>query len=304
MITPEFVRCKICRGTSVYLCDTHNEHSRTATLHHYRCTECGVVFVADRVGQEELAEAYSSLDPAQYYEEIGKQNERKFEACIKDLSALAPLESRILDLGTGNGQFVEKLVSRGFKNVSCHEIPGSDLSRVERLGCGTYRDYDYATIPSETFDLVTLLDVAEHVPDPQYLFLSCHRVLRRGGKVYLHTPVVTRFDRLMHRVQKVPVVRKFGQVWQRARTSIFHLQNYTPKALEALLRGSGFEKVSIRVGNELSWPVSSYVKVYLCEKHGVPIALAPIMTLCIYPLVGTNFFNRNKAIAWAEKAEG
>ena len=49
--------------------------------------------------------------------------------------------------------------------------------------------YDFDSV-SETYDLVTILDVVEHVP-PQAvmeMMLHCHRVLRPGGEVVITTP--------------------------------------------------------------------------------------------------------------------
>lgn len=296
--------CKICSGPSRFLCATPNEHSRTRTILHYRCSECGLVFVGNDFDNEELGQAYSTLDQASYYDDIRVENRRKMQSCIDDLTRLVTRESRILDLGTGDGEFLDMLRSAGFTQVAGHEIPGSpDLSRFTQLGCTLYRDFDYSTVPSGNFDVVTLLDVAEHVPDPGFLFRSCHRMLADGGTVYLHTPVVTPLDRLMHRAQKVPVVSRIGRMWQRSRTSIFHLQNYSRAALIHALHSAGFSEITVTIRNELSWPLTSYVRVYLCEKQGLPLGLAKFLTPFLYPFLATDTFNANKAISWAYKRE-
>jgi len=291
----------VCESPSEYLCPTPNEHSRTSTLHHYRCSGCGMVFVGDAIDEEELQEAYASLDTGAYYTEIRTQNLKKFRTSLADLSSLADKTSRIIDIGTGDGEFLEVLLEAGFARVSGHEIPGSDLSRIERRGCTTYRDFDYASIPANGFDVVTFLDVAEHVLDPQHLFTSCNRILRERGILYFHVPLVTPLDRLMHRMQQVPVLRSIGRIWQRSRTSVFHLQNFTGKSLTLLLERAGFVDISLVARNELSWPVTRYLRVYLCEKHGLPQFLAPVLAALVYPVLGSKLLNANKAIVWARK---
>ena len=55
------------------------------------------------------------------------------------------------------------------------------------------------------------------------------------------------------------------------------------------------------VRNELSWPVSRYVRSYLVEKQGLPGFLAPLITAMAYPFLATDTFNANKAIVRARK---
>jgi SAM-dependent methyltransferase len=302
MANPSSPPCKVCGSSTALVGQTPNEHSKTSPLHHFRCTACGLVFVGDHIEVDELGQAYGGLDQGSYYEEIKIENNRKMQASVDDLRRLASPTSRILDLGTGNGRFLEMLLDAGFQHVDGHEIPSSgDFAALRGRGCTMYEDFDYSTIPSNSYDVVTLLDVAEHVPDPLFLFRNCFRILKPGGTVYVHTPVVTRMDRGMHALQKLPVLRKVGQTWQRGRTSIFHLQNYTRAALDKALGSAGFHDITLKIRNELSWPVSRYVRVYLCQKLHLPEGLAPVLTPLFYPLLATNTFNANKAIVWARK---
>ena len=296
--------CRVCDShNTVYLCDTHNEHSKTMTINHYRCNECGSVFVGNDIGSEELGVAYSTLDSKKYYDEIKSENRKKMATAIGHLKDLISKNDNIIDVGTGDGFFVELLNEAGFENVSAHEIQGSDLSNIREITNHIYQDFDYSSIPSNHFNAVTLLDVVEHVIDPRYLINTCGRILKRDGVIYFHTPVVTRTDRLMHYLQKVPVLKKAGTIWQRGRTSIFHLENYTPKSLTILLKGAGFYDIRIEVKNELSWPVTRYIRTYLLEKQGLPGFVAPFFTPLFYPLLATDLFNANKAIVSARKAE-
>jgi hypothetical protein len=190
----------------------------------------------------------------------------------------------------------------GFKDVSAHEIQGSDLSKIRNIAHHIYQDFDYSSIPSGEFDAVTLLDVVEHVIDPRYLIRMCSPILKAGGVIYFHTPVVTRTDRMMHVFQKLPILKRIGAVWQRGRTSIFHLENYTPKAIGMLLEGAGFHDITVEVRNELSWPVTRYVRTYLLEKQGLPGVMAPAFTPFFYPILATSTLNAKKAIVSARKS--
>jgi 2-polyprenyl-3-methyl-5-hydroxy-6-metoxy-1,4-benzoquinol methylase len=283
------------------VCDVPNEHSKTATISSYRCSECGLVFVGNNISDDELADAYGGLELGDYYDEIAAENREKMRTAAVNLKKFADAESRIIDIGTGNGEFLKILHEADFKNVSGHEIPGSDLTSVRALAENIYEDHDYSTIPSEQFDIVTLLDVVEHVRDPQFLIDQCFRILKPGGHIYFHTPVVTRTDRMMHRIAKLPAASKIARTWLRGRTSIFHLQNYSRSSIGILLDRPGFELKEFEIKNELSWPVGMYVRVYVSGRLGLPNAAGKLLTPFVYPLIATKFFNANKSIVLAQK---
>jgi SAM-dependent methyltransferase len=298
-------RCKICGGSGKFICTTRNEHGSVKEIQNYRCVKCGLVFVGNVLTDNQLNEAYSTIDWENYYSEIKKENAAKIKSACLSLKGLTTGDSskRILDIGCGNGEFLQALRDEGYVSLAGHEIPGIDLRHLELMDIKVYRDMDWSSIPSSAFDVITMLDVAEHVRRPVELFEQCFRMLRMGGHLYFHTPVVTKLDRTMHRMAVLPVIGKLGRIWQRGRTSIFHLQNYTDKSLLLALSRVGFAEIQIRKRNELSWPLRRYVRVYLCEKQHLPSGLAPILAPLFYPLLATDFFNSNKGIVTAQKLE-
>jgi len=295
--------CKICGASSKFVCTVPNGLGRVRAIHIYRCLDCGLVFVGNNLTDDEIGEAYGLLDSATYYSEIERENAAKCRSASRQVRELTQGDrtKKILDIGCGNGQFLEQLRREGNQALSGHEIPGSDLSRLESLGIRLYRDMDWSSVPSAEFDVITLLDVAEHVPRPKHLFTQCFRMLKPGGYLYFHTPVVTRFDRMMQSLARLPVLGKAGRVWQQGRTNIFHLQNYTDAAVRIALRGAGFPECRVERRNELSWPLGRYIRVHLCENQGMPSALAPVMTAVLWPLLATDQLNANKGIVTARK---
>ena len=295
-------KCKVCGGESYYLCATPNTHGEISTIHHCRCRVCGLVFVGNAITFEQLGAAYATLDTKSYYREVGETEERKFAASLRDLRQLSLSPSgSLIDIGTGNGAFLLFAKEHGFQNLSGHDIPGEDTAELAQSEIPVYKDFDYTAIPSSSFDAATLLDVMEHVPDPHRVARAVYRILKPGGILYFHSPSVTLTDRIMHVIQKLPLIGKIGRVWQQGRTSIFHLQNYTPRSIELVLRQANFDAIAIRRENELSWPVRRYVKVYLCDKQGLPASLSYLLTPFLYPFLATSLFNPNKAIVSARK---
>lgn len=289
--------------TVEFICTTANHHSSTREIEVFRCRRCGLVFVANELTDEELETAYGSLDSTQYYSEIARENHEKMRTAAANILKFADGDARVIDIGTGDGEFLRVLRESGFTSVSGHEIAGADLSGVKAIADDLYEDFDYSSIPDDAFDVVTMLDVVEHVRDPKYLLSQCRRILRPGGHIYFHTPVVTRTDRAMHRLAKLPPTRRISQLWQSGRTSVFHLQNYTRVAISKLLKETGFRLVDLQVCNELSWPVGRYVRVYLTDKAGLPAAASRLLSPMFYPFLATDLFNANKSIVTARKPE-
>jgi 2-polyprenyl-3-methyl-5-hydroxy-6-metoxy-1,4-benzoquinol methylase len=288
--------CRVCGSQRNHLlCRNRNEHSRTLWLDSFRCDACGSVFVGNEIAGAELAEAYAGFDHATYYRETAAASAAKFAKAAKDIARFAAPPAAILDIGGGDGAFLCALKEQGFAQLSLHEIPGGELPDLSGLAAAIYRDEDYASLPAAAFDIVTLMDVIEHVRDPGAAFAAARRALRQGGFLYVHTPVVTVLDRLMQAVQRMPLIGGVGRAWQRARTSIFHLQIYTPQALRALAQRNGFDVTRLDTVNELSWPVERYVRIYLAGKAGLPAALIPVVAYLLAPLLRSRL-NANKAV--------
>jgi 2-polyprenyl-6-hydroxyphenyl methylase/3-demethylubiquinone-9 3-methyltransferase len=101
---------------------------------------------------------------------------------------------RVLDIGCGGGLLTEGMASRGA------DVTGIDLSErplgVARLHLhesGLKVDYrhlsaeDCAREMPASFDVVTCLEMLEHVPDPSSIVAACATLVKPGGQVFFST---------------------------------------------------------------------------------------------------------------------
>ena len=109
-------------------------------------------------------------------------------------SAVGLRGKRVLDVGCGGGLLSEGMAVRGA------DVTGIDLSekalgvaRLHLLESGQKVDYRKvaaeqlaAEIPA-AFDIVTCLEMLEHVPDPASIVASCARLVKPGGRVFFST---------------------------------------------------------------------------------------------------------------------
>jgi 2-polyprenyl-3-methyl-5-hydroxy-6-metoxy-1,4-benzoquinol methylase len=108
---------------------------------------------------------------------------------------------RLLDVGCGNGIFLDCMRSRGW-NVQGAEVDRKSALIAKRtfgipVHIGTLEEAKY---PNGYFDAITLNHVIEHVYDPIGLLKECYRILKPGGFIVAVTPNVksighTRFER-------------------------------------------------------------------------------------------------------------
>lgn len=101
---------------------------------------------------------------------------------------------KVLDVGCGGGILAESMATRGAL------VTGIDLSdkalsvaRLHLLESGQKVDYrkiaaeELADGMPDAFDIVTCLEMLEHVPDPASTVRACARLVRPGGRVFFST---------------------------------------------------------------------------------------------------------------------
>ena len=108
---------------------------------------------------------------------------------------LAPISARkVLDVGCGGGILAEAMAQRGGK------VKGIDLSERALKVAALHQlesrvNVDYEKIPAEElaarepgqYDIVTCMELLEHVPDPASTVAACAALARPGGHLFFST---------------------------------------------------------------------------------------------------------------------
>lgn len=161
-----------------------------------------------------------------------------------DPTARYPLKGKTaLDVGCGAGLLCEPLARLGGAVTGVDAAPENiDAARTHAAGSGLDIDYRSGEIGSQgtgTFDLVTSMEVIEHVADPAVFLAQLVARLAPGGLMLLSTPNRTAQSRLL----LVEAAERFGQV---PRGTHNWDQFLTPEELEALLTDAGMRVTAMR----------------------------------------------------------
>jgi 2-polyprenyl-6-hydroxyphenyl methylase/3-demethylubiquinone-9 3-methyltransferase len=95
---------------------------------------------------------------------------------------------RILDVGCGGGILAEAMAAKGAHvtgiDLADKPLKVAMLHRLESGATVEYRNVAVEAIAAEapdTFDVVTCMEMLEHVPDPSSVVASCARLAKPGG---------------------------------------------------------------------------------------------------------------------------
>jgi SAM-dependent methyltransferase len=199
------------------------------------CDQCGVHYGAqipanlDDVYKNPAYVSYSKEDSDDHYnyrrERFGRERVQILE---RHCGALH--DKKLVDIGCGNGYFISVAKDH------CGQTFGTEFSdrlrtfAAQKTGLPIFSE-SLDQLPETGFDIVTMFDVIEHVPDPNPFIAAVDRILNPGGHLLLFTP---NFD-------------SFGIRVMEHRSSIIdpteHIILYTLRSLRFLAHRFGYEVV-------------------------------------------------------------
>jgi SAM-dependent methyltransferase len=153
---------------------------------HYRlmkCKTCGLVRSDPIADPALLAQLYHE-STFTYKDEVADLK-RTYGRYLAKLDEYAARKDTLLEIGCGNGFFLQQALAQGYRSVRGVEPSRAAVSQAapevrDSIVCDLMRLGLFA--PGE-FDVICLFQVFDHVPDPGTLLDACFAALRPGGLV-------------------------------------------------------------------------------------------------------------------------
>ena len=207
-----------------------------------QCASCGIQHQRVELSKQEYFDFYKHSYHTETQAELGlSPYETRYahdrtiaELRFKEYQELLTPGSRILDIGSSNNAFVDFMNERGFKTN------GVELGEQITATATTTYNKDLLDIhfPPNSFDMITMHDVFEHLITPIDYLRECCKILSDGGRLVIDFPHYFTEAGLHH--------------WR----PIQHLWYFTVEELKRVIEQYGFEVTDIKI------PVDSKVVVY------------------------------------------
>ena len=234
------------------------------------CRLCRTFFVApfpDDISLSALYETSAAEFQSKYFEGFQSLRSRSFARGLETLSRLGR-RGILLDIGTGLGFFLTQARRTGW------EVEGLELSeRLARYARQTLKlpvqvgTLHGASFTKAHYDVITLWDVMEHLPNPKGVLLRIRDLLVPRGVVVIRTPLC---DSLIPRTLDLLYRLSFGRV-RFGFEKLFkeHLFHFSERGLRQLVEGCGFrileayreDYVDVRALRHKEWAQNPFVRL-------------------------------------------
>lgn len=210
-----------------------------------RCASCDLAFIADPPAPASLAAMYQASNDyhASLHDPASRDYARMADVARQHLAFVRRWASRgrLLDVGCSTGLFLNEARQAGFDPYGV-EFSASSAQFARDHFDVQVTDGDIHAVASEpeSYDIVTMFDVIEHVRDPAGDIAAAYRLLRPGGTFILSTPNI---DGLFPRASE-PLARPLGY-WPHVEPP-WHLYQFSVRTLSAMLERRGFATLGTR----------------------------------------------------------
>ncbi|SHH26689.1 class I SAM-dependent methyltransferase [Flavobacterium johnsoniae] len=156
-------------------------------------------------------------------------------------------KGKILDIGAGTGDFLLTAKNDGWNVIG---IEPSDRAKNIAKQKGISFAEETASLENNSFDVITMWHVLEHVPNLELQIQELKRLLKPTGTLIVAVPNFKSFD-----------AEHYGEFWAAFDVPI-HFWHFSKKAIKSL-----FEKVDMKLKKVLPMKFDSFYVSLLSEKY-------------------------------------
>ncbi len=250
--------CPICNASEFKLfleCKDYTVSQETFKI--VECNSCGFKFTNPRPEENRLGEYYKSEEYISHsntkkgFINSAYQIVRKY-TLLKKLQLISEFfkTGNILDIGCGTGEFLNTLKEAKWDTMGIEPSESVRRMAIENYGLDVGGEEGLKELTAESFDVITMWHVLEHVPHLNERVEELKRLLKPKGVLVVAVPNCSSLD-----------AKKYGQYWA-AYDVPRHLYHFSPKDIESL-----FKRHKMNVFRTLPMVFDSFYVSLLSEKY-------------------------------------
>jgi len=223
-----------------------NQHDLKFPVDVRQCRRCKVLFRSPRPSQAAIKASYDrGLNYERWqHEESGR--DAMWDVRLRLIKRQSPA-SRLLDIGTGDGRFLEAASRHGF-SVDATELSDTGIQYAATRGFtvrkGQVTEIDFN---GRQYDVITIWHVLEHVPNPLEVLRCCRGLLAPRGLLVVAVP---NEDTHLFKVPLRKLLRRQAKINPLGNIPFggeVHLTHFQPATLKRLMRSEGFKLIDFGV---------------------------------------------------------
>ncbi len=199
-----------------------------------RCTRCNLVMTNPRDDENTLEQVYANLQD-RVYDSEDKSRRRTAQEHLTLVTVYHPSTACLLDVGCATGGFVCQAHHAGWQATGLDASQWAITRARERCPQARFVAgfLESVVFPAESFAVITMWDILEHVCNPSRTLESVRAWLTPNGWLFLNLPD---FESIIARIM--------GRRWVLLLRE--HLWYFSPATITALLDKSGYELIQIQ----------------------------------------------------------
>ena len=249
--------CPVCFSenfSNFIICDDHLVSKESFAI--VRCESCSFLFTNPRPVLDNISDYYQSEEYISHSNKAGNlvnfvyKIARSFtlKSKLKLLNGLHP-RGKILDFGTGTGEFLAKCKSDKW-DVSGIEPNESARGQANKLTNGSVVENLNKLDNDQEFDIITLWHVMEHLPNLNETIYNLNYLLSKKGSLIIAVPNCASWD-----------ARHYKEFWAGYDVPR-HFSHFSRQTMGQLLKNN-----HLSIKNTLPMKLDAYYVSFLSEKY-------------------------------------
>lgn len=173
---------------------------------------------------------------------------------LKKIKKFKP-SGKLLDIGTNMGFFLRKARELGWETEGVEPSPAlSEIARTQfKLNIHT-AFLENANLPKKNYDVITLIDVFEHVTNPKELLAKCNELLKDDGIIAIKVPNGD-YNHFKLKLSSMIGKTQSMEIWDCCE----HVVHYTPKTFKKMADSCGFKIKSFFIPLPIHSPIWAHL---------------------------------------------